>query len=252
MAAGAVLMAGCSAASATATDPPATAADVPAGQRGQVRRRRVARTVASARPAHYSIYLPPGYDQDTARRYPVVYLLHGASHDNTFFSQLGVQQSADRLLADGQIQPMILVMPDGGPTFKASATSRTFDEFFATELVPAVDSQWRTIPRREARAVGGISLGGLRALEIAAANPGLLSAAGGHSAALSSADADRLASRLIAAETALYLDVGKDDPCARGTRPSLPRFNRRGPTSRCWSHRASTPGRTGSSTCRTT
>ena len=158
----------------------------------------------------YSIYLPPGYGEDPQRRYPVVYLLHGGSDTVSFFLELGIREAMDAALGSGAVGPMILVLVDGGPKFTGDGNVTTsFDDYFASELVPAVDRRWRTVPERTGRAIGGVSLGGRYALEIAADHPSLVAAAGGHSTVAHSPD--QLAARLAAAGIPIYLDVGKSD-----------------------------------------
>src|SRR4051812_9288123 len=69
---------------------------------------------ALGRPLTYSIYLPPGYARDNTR-YPVLYLLHGVdSNGQEWVTEGGAQATADRLLADHRVNPLILVMPDAG------------------------------------------------------------------------------------------------------------------------------------------
>ncbi|RPJ85976.1 MAG: esterase family protein, partial [Acidobacteria bacterium] len=69
------------------------------------------------REVEYAVYLPPDYDTST-RRYPVVYLLHGFTDDETGWIQFGeVYLAADRAIAAREIPPMIIVMPDGGVTW---------------------------------------------------------------------------------------------------------------------------------------
>jgi enterochelin esterase-like enzyme len=155
----------------------------------------------------YSIYLPPGYGQDPRRRYPVVYLLHGGSDSDSFFLELGVREAMDAALAAGTVRPMVLVLPDGGPMFEGDgAVATSFSDYVADELVPDVDSRWRTVPERAGRAIGGISLGGRHALEFAAEHPELVAAAGGHSTTVPHAPAD-----LAAAGVPIYLDDGESD-----------------------------------------
>ena len=155
----------------------------------------------------YSIYLPPGYGQDPRRRYPVVYLLHGGSDTVDFFVELGIRGAMDDALASGAVGPMLLVLVDGGPKFTGDGTtSRTFEDYLATELIPDVDHRWRTIAERRGRAVGGVSLGGRHALEFAAGHPSLVAAAGGHSTTV-----PRSPEALTAAKIPVYLDVGESD-----------------------------------------
>jgi enterochelin esterase-like enzyme len=155
----------------------------------------------------YTVYLPPGYGQDPARRYPVLYLLHGGSDLVSFFLELGVQKDMDDGIRSGVLGPMLLVLVDGGPMFtgEGSAT-RSFDDYLTSELIPDVDHRWRTVAERKGRAIGGVSVGGRHALEFAAAHPSLVAAAGGHSTTI-----PRSPAALAAARMPIYLDVGEGD-----------------------------------------
>lgn len=127
------------------------------------------------------VYLPPGYGQHPAKRYPVFYLLHGFPGRPGAFLQtvrLGVVQ--DILLAKGKIHPIILVMPFGSTgtfTDKEWANGRGAGEgwetFVARDLVRAIDSRYRTIPAGNGRALGGLSEGGYGAVNIGLHHPGL-------------------------------------------------------------------------------
>jgi enterochelin esterase-like enzyme len=207
----AALVGGCSAAG----DPPpgggqATASTVVTGTQGAVEHVTPSDSSFGVY-GDYSIYLPPGYGQDPQRRYPTVYLLHGGSESDSFFLELGIHEAMDAALGSGAVGPMILVLPDGGPKFTGDGhATRSFDDYVASELVPAVDRRWHTAPERTGRAIGGISLGGRHALEIAADHPSLVAAAGGHSTTVAPSP-DQMAARLAAAEIPIYLDDGESD-----------------------------------------
>lgn len=166
-------------------------------------------TSSFAERGDYRVYLPPCYTAERTRRYPVLYLLHGASEDDEYWQVLGIAAAADAAITAHAIAPMIIVMPDGGPAFAPTANGTTFDSYLVNELVPQVDRQWRTTAERASRAIGGISLGGGRALETAANHPGLFTAVGGHSATIPHA-AD-LPGRLDRDGLRVYLDVGAKD-----------------------------------------
>lgn len=162
----------------------------------------------------YRVYLPPCYGNDPGVAYPVVYLLHGAGEDDTYWQHVGVEDAADTAIARGNIPPMIVVVPDGGPTFGPGRGGVSFDTFLAEELVPRIDRSYSTVASRNGRAVGGISLGGGRALAIAAQYPGLFVAAGGHSPALR--DAEATAIGLTDGGVQVWLDVGDRDSLRNG------------------------------------
>lgn len=126
-----------------------------------------------------SVYLPPDYDMDTSRRYPVVYALHGHDESNrTWVEGFGVAKAADAVIADGTIQPLIIVMPDasnayGGSYYVNSTVSGNWEDFITKDLVAFIDSHYRTIPQPQSRAIAGDSVGGYGALYIATRHPEL-------------------------------------------------------------------------------
>ena len=192
-------------------DPPSPAVPVQdgtvvAGPAGEVQHVRLPDSSFGAY-GDYRIYLPPGYGQDPARRYPVVYLLHGGSDPVGFFEELGVREDMDDALELGALGPMLLVLVDAGPMFTGDgSTARSFDEYLAEELIPDIDHRWRTLAERGSRAVGGVSVGGRHALEFAATHRSLVAAAGGHSTTV-----PRSPDALAAARIPIYLDVGESD-----------------------------------------
>ncbi len=117
-------------------------------------------------PVRYSVYLPPDYDT-SERSYPVVYLLHGFSDDETAWVQLGeIQQVADHGIARGELAPMILVMPDGGRSWYINSFdgSVRYEDFFFGEFIPAVEGRFRIRANRYNRAMAGLSMGGYGSL----------------------------------------------------------------------------------------
>jgi enterochelin esterase-like enzyme len=134
----------------------------------------------------YAVYLPPDY-ASSARRYPVVYLLHGYTDDESGWIQFGeVDLAADRAIAEREIPPMIIVMPDAGVTFYVNdaAGKVRYEDMFVKELIPFVDKTYRTRAAREFRGVAGLSMGGWGTLVYALRHPDLFSAAAAFSAAV--------------------------------------------------------------------
>ncbi len=135
---------------------------------------------------HYSIYFPADYDKGN-RRYPVLYLLHGYSDDETGWTQFGEAQSiADKMEVGGETTPMIIVMPDGGVSYYInSADGKTnYEDFLTKEFIPSIDAAYRTRTKREYRAVAGLSMGGYGTLILALKHPDLFAAAAALSAAV--------------------------------------------------------------------
>jgi enterochelin esterase-like enzyme len=115
---------------------------------------------------NYCVYLPAGYDA-SAQRYPVVYLLHGYSDKEWGWVQFGeVQLAADRAIADREIPPMIIVMPDGKVTFYVNdyAGKDRWEDMFIQEFIPYIDATYRTRPLKEFRGISGLSMGGYGSL----------------------------------------------------------------------------------------
>lgn len=134
---------------------------------------------------NYSIYLPPDYYVSN-RRYPVVYLLHGYGDDETSWVQFGeVDRIVDDNIKTGDLPPMIIVMPNGGASFYVNDYQNKvrYEDMFVQELIPYIDSSFRTRPQRECRAISGLSMGGFGSLALAMHRPDLF----GSCAALSAA-----------------------------------------------------------------
>jgi enterochelin esterase family protein len=135
------------------------------------------------------VYLPADY-ADTQDRYPLVFLLAGFTGTGASFLKYeaweeDIRQRMDRLVADGRARPMILVLPDAMTRFGGSqyinspATGRYQD--YLVELVDWADHAFRTLPRREARAIAGKSSGGFGALRMAMDRPEMFGMVGVHS-----------------------------------------------------------------------
>ena len=115
------------------------------------------------------VYTPPSYDDDADERYPVLYLQHGAGEDERGWSTQGrMQFILDNLLSEGQTKPMLVVMDRGYATRPdATRNENAFAAVLLGELIPEVDSSYRTLPDREQRAMAGLSMGGIQTLSIA-------------------------------------------------------------------------------------
>ncbi|MCX7680571.1 MAG: esterase family protein [Anaerolineae bacterium] len=134
----------------------------------------------------YRIYLPPDYDQSD-RRYPVLYLIHGWPYDEFHWDNLGIDEVADTGIQSGLWPPFLIVMPGADPDgifVHTAGGDRSLEGQIVNELLPHIDAHYRTWAAREGRAIGGISRGGVWALEIGLRHPDLFAAVGGHSPAL--------------------------------------------------------------------
>lgn len=134
----------------------------------------------------YAVYLPPDYATST-RRYPVVYLLHGYTDDESGWIQFGeINLAADRAIAEREIPSMIIVMPDGGVSWYINdlAGKVRYEDMFVQELIPHIDATYRTRPTREFRGIAGLSMGGWGTLVHALRHPELFAACAAFSAAV--------------------------------------------------------------------
>jgi len=123
------------------------------------------------------IYLPPSYSSKRNQRYPVVYLLHGASTTaERWMTRTNMAAAADNDIAAGTMKEMILVIPDAftkynGSMYSASVTTGDWESYIANDLVAYVDSHFRTIPNRLSRGLGGHSMGGYGTIRIGMKRP---------------------------------------------------------------------------------
>jgi enterochelin esterase-like enzyme len=134
----------------------------------------------------YSVYFPPDYET-SSRRYPVLYLLHGYSDDETGWTQFGeVKAIADRQISKDEMTSMIIVMPDAGISWYINSYDGKvlYEDFFVKELIPFIDTNYRTRTDRQYRAVAGLSMGGHGTLILSMKHPDLFSAAAPLSAAV--------------------------------------------------------------------
>lgn len=153
------------------------------------------------------VYLPPGYDADRGRRYPVLYLLHGGGGDEESWTAQGrAPVILDNLIAAGRSEPMIIVMPNGidgdthaqgsalGPTPSLQQVSAapidmarfapnlpqirlpyegTFNQSVVNDIIPFVERTYRVRRGADHRAIAGLSLGAAQTVVISAHNPSL-------------------------------------------------------------------------------
>jgi enterochelin esterase-like enzyme len=149
------------------------------------------------------VYTPPGYDANRAARYPVLYLQHGGAEDERAWPNQGrVGFILDNLIAARKAKPMLVVMEQGyarkpgesapaprrpAPGAKGAARpdfSRmfsTFEEVMVKDLIPMIDSTYRTLPGREYRGMAGFSMGGMQTFQITLKHLDLFSHIGGFS-----------------------------------------------------------------------
>ena len=180
-----------------------------------------------------TVYLPAAYDGK--KHFPVMYLLHGHGGDETSWGDLGrASQIMDNLIAEGKAVPMIVVMPNGNPTcnaapgwwhegmytpdgnaFNQRGAKASMEESFM-DIVNFVDNNYKTIRKRSARAVTGLSMGGGHTFGISRLYPGVFDYYGLQSAAAriknNDVKFDESMTRLFASNPRVYwIAIGKDD-----------------------------------------
>lgn len=134
-----------------------------------------------------TVYTPYGYEANPKKKYPVLYLLHGAGGDEEAWSSMGrAAQILDNLIEKGLAQPMICVMPNGNPTQRAAqtlglpegqmswndpATRNNYVKSLCEEIVPFIEKNYRAIAKPESRAIAGLSMGGGHTITASALYP---------------------------------------------------------------------------------
>lgn len=127
------------------------------------------------------VYTPPGYETETSKQYPVLYLQHGYCENETSWSMQGhANLIMDNLIAEGKAKPFIIVMTYGMTNEIEFGGLRNFDitpfqTVLADELIPYVDSHFRTLANQENRAMAGLSMGGFETKLITLNKPDLFS-----------------------------------------------------------------------------
>ncbi|HEU5317661.1 MAG TPA: alpha/beta hydrolase-fold protein [Chloroflexota bacterium] len=132
----------------------------------------------------YRVFLPPDYYTPARQgtRYPVLYLLHGMGGRYDEWSGYGLEEVANGLMQDGKFPHTIVVAPQGGLGYWMNQDGGTpWGDYVARDLVKHVDATFRTVAQREARAIGGLSMGGHGAIQLALNYPDTFGIAGAHS-----------------------------------------------------------------------
>ena len=152
-----------------------------------------------------SVYTPAGYEQNKKQKYPVLYVLHGIGGDeDAWLDQGRAAQILDNLIAQGKAKPMIVVFTNGNISEEAApcenstgyihpttSLPKTMEGTFETafpEVVKFIDSNYRTIAKKQSRAICGLSMGGFHTLYISLNNPDMFGYSGMFSAAIGVSD----------------------------------------------------------------
>ncbi|MBS1932887.1 MAG: esterase family protein [Bacteroidetes bacterium] len=146
---------------------------------GKVIEQQTVKSAILGKNVRYTIYLPPDY-LTSDRSYPVVYLLHGFTDDNTGWLQFGeVNRYADKAIADGTIPPMIIVMPNGDSSWYINSYDgkEKYEDFFIKEFIPTIEKTYRIKAEKRYRGIAGLSMGGYGTLIYSMKYPDLFAAA---------------------------------------------------------------------------
>src|SRR5271167_4832288 len=139
-----------------------------------------------ARDVPYCVLLPPSYDAEKTRRYPILYLLHGLGDNEQMLVHSGGMNLVEDLWEQHELGEFLIATPAGGTSFFINSRDgkRRYEDFFLQEFMPGVEKRYRAQAGRSSRGIAGISMGGYGALHIAFRHPQLFVAVGAHSAAL--------------------------------------------------------------------
>jgi S-formylglutathione hydrolase FrmB len=141
----------------------------------------------------YNVALPKSYEESPERRYPVLYLLHGFTSDYTAWAFLGAGRAAAPY-------DLIVVMVDAGNSWYVNWAKtegdgkNAWEDYLVKDLIGHVDATYRTVARREGRAINGLSMGGYGAMTVGLRHPELFASVGSNSGAIGFAKviADRM------------------------------------------------------------
>ncbi|NHZ72719.1 MAG: hypothetical protein GWP17_06520 [Aquificales bacterium] len=196
----------------TATQPPTV---TPCNQPGRIEHGIFPSAIAGD--LSYRIYLPPCYEEN-GNIYPTLYLLAGNTYTDAIWDQVGLDEAAEIGIQNGDLPPMLIVMPYSGETaLYTSGGPGSYETVILEDLTSYIEANYCVDAEPAYRALGGLSRGGYWALEIAFRHPDAFISVGGHSAALLDEYAKpdvnpqytALANDL--GDLRIYLDIGADD-----------------------------------------
>lgn len=195
--------------------------DVP---HGEIRIEKYQSALTNAERTCY-VYLPPQYASEPERRFPVLYLMHGAGEDETGWATQGMMRDImDNLIAEKESEPMIIVCERGTAVLADAEPAAGFNLFnfdafekvMVEESVPYFDSNFRTITDRDHRAICGLSLGGFQAYTIGLNHPDLFGWIGGFSGSgrgpYDRRDSEAYPTSLNDDYHLFYISIGTDEP----------------------------------------
>ena len=126
------------------------------------------------------VYMPPNYEQAETTRYPTMYVHDGGE----YLTRARLATVLDNLIQAGEVPPLMAVMMNPGERIREYWANDDYARFLEQEMIPHIDSHYRTLDHREARGTMGASMGGLMSTYLGLAYPHLFSKVGGQSSAL--------------------------------------------------------------------
>jgi len=119
----------------------------------------------------YCLYLPPNYSSDSLKKYEILYLLHGhGGNEETIMGSGEIKKSIDQLINSKLIRKIIIIMPDGRNTWFVDGEEK-MESAILNDLIPLIDSNYRTKKDWKSRSIGGMSAGGYGGLRLILKHP---------------------------------------------------------------------------------
>jgi len=134
----------------------------------------------------YCVLLPPSYDVEKSRNFPILYFFHGLGDDEQMFVHTGAWNLVEDLWERKQLNEFLIATPAAGATFYINSHDGKvrYEDFLVQDFLPGIEKKFRIKPGRPNRAVSGASMGGYGALHLAFRHPELFSSVSAHSPAL--------------------------------------------------------------------
>ncbi|MDU5111567.1 MAG: alpha/beta hydrolase-fold protein [Clostridium sp.] len=130
---------------------------------------------------NHRVYLPKEYEENSDKEYPVLYMLHGWGGNltnTTDEARIDSQKILDNLIDNKEIEPMIVVFVDGFNSFYVDGPTFKMESAIVNDLIPFIDSKYKTLDNSKNRAIAGISMGGYGALNIGLSNSDMFKSIG--------------------------------------------------------------------------
>jgi S-formylglutathione hydrolase FrmB len=134
----------------------------------------------------YCAMLPPGYDANPAKKFPVVYFLHGLGGDQTFLASSGASGAIEEAWEQKRLGEFVIITPQAENSFYINSRDGhvLYEDFFIHDFIPQMEKRFRLLGTRAGRAIDGVSMGGYGALRFAFKYPQMFISVGAHMPAL--------------------------------------------------------------------